>query len=584
MPRDLSLVRYLAAAYAALALLAGAARFLPSMSAAVLAVATVALAVPPIAGLWHRGAVRRLERLHQFAADRWLARWAGRRAIEQACSAIAALVLTATVVLQSPWFGALEWALLAAAPLVFVACRRATLVRARALFSRNVYAANGAGAVARALTFATLCVLWAAGRYALPPGEARPLGEAIYALQTAWPATATAFARWAMEAGAWGEATLAMLAGTQPMPWWRIALVAVFVPLTVFGYATWSAAGCAVDTAGWRRTLGAPLSDADVPAAVGRSRLMRYGVGAALSVVAVVLAFQWADAALGRQPRWLALEAVPQCERIGSRMYSLGTLAKVEAYTSVIEEGMRARRATACARIADIRRIAEANVDAYLDWYFSLGGDWTRLVLMLSGDVEAVLEVKFSKLVASDPRIRSILGELQLDQQYLLEVASLGRNGLVDLLEQERLVLDERQCRAVADPTRGALALRRRDGRRDRALASAAIGAVTGAIAGAVTARAMSRASMQAAGRVMGRAAAKRGVGRAGAAAAGAALGTAAAPGVGTIAGLVAGAATDVAMLAAEEKLTRADMRLDLLSAVDETLSTLRNAFDCPGR
>jgi hypothetical protein len=53
---------------------------------------------------------------------------------------------------------------------------------------------------------------------------------------------------------------------------------------------------------------------------------------------------------------------------------------------------------------------------------------------------------------------------------------------------------------------------------------------------------------------------------------------------VGTIAGLVAGAATDVAMLAAEEKLTRADMRLDLLSAVDETLSTLRNAFDCPGR
>jgi hypothetical protein len=272
-------------------------------------------------------------------------------------------------------------------------------------------------------------------------------------------------------------------------------------------------------------------------------------------------------------------------------MYSLGTLAKVDAYTRVLEEGMQARRTAACARIAEVARLAEKNVDAYLDWYFSLGGDWTRFALMFAGDVDSLLAVKFNQLVASEPRIASLVGELQHDQHYLVEVASMGRNGLADLLEEQRLVLDERQCRVVADATSGIAALPRYDGLRARLVASAATGVAAGAFAGALTARAMSRASMQAAGRVAARAAAKRGVGRVGSAAVGAAAGAAAgsvAPGVGTAAGLVAGAAagiaTDATILAVDEKLTRADMRRDLLAAVDETLATLRAAFDCPAR
>jgi hypothetical protein len=272
-------------------------------------------------------------------------------------------------------------------------------------------------------------------------------------------------------------------------------------------------------------------------------------------------------------------------------LYSRGTLAKVRSYTTDLEGGMAARRTTACARIAEIGRVAERNVDAYLDWYFSLGGDWTRFALMFAGDVESLLEVKFNKLVAADPRIGSLLAGLQLDQQHLIDVASKARSGLDDLLEQQRLVLDERQCRVVADGGKDLAALPDYDGLRTRMLASAASGVVAGAFAGALTARAMRRASMQAAGRVLGRAAAKRSVSRLGAAAAGATAGAAVGsvvPGVGTAAGLVAGAAvglaTDVAMLAVEEKLTREDMRRDLLSAVEESLGTLRGAFECSGK
>jgi hypothetical protein len=581
----------LALAYGALALLAVVARWLPSLGAAALALAVVALALLPTAGLWHRGAVRRLQGLHRFAPERWLGRWAAKRVPGQVFAAIVAVALTAAVVLQSPLFGAIEWTLLAAAPLVFAAVRGGALARARRLFSRGVYAVSAADGVARLVTFALLCAVWLAGRYVLAEGAGKPLADAVYELQSAWPAMGTATARWAIDAGAWGQGILATLDGASPVPWWRVAIAALFLPLTVFGHAVWSAAGATVDVAGWRRMIGVQLTDASVPPPIGRSRATAYGACLAAAIAVIVVAFAQADAALARQERLLALEALPSCERIGARTYSLGTLAKVAAYTKVLEEGMQSRRASACERIAQMRRLAEKNVDGYLDWYFSLGGDWTRAALMLAGDVESLLAVKFDRLVASDPQVVALIDGLQHDQHYLLEVASLGRNGLADLLEQQRLVLDERQCRAVTDAGSGIAVLPRYDGLRARLVASATSGVVAGAFAGALTSRAMARASMRAAGRGLGKAATRRGVSRAGSAAAGAAAGAVAGsvvPGVGTAAGIVAGAAagiaTDVAMLAVEEKLTREDMRRDLLAAVDESLATLRIAFDCPAQ
>lgn len=583
----LSLTRYLVVAYGALALLAVVAWLLPRMNAAALGAAIVVLAIPSMAGLWHRSAMRRLARLHQFTPERWLGRWSARRVLGQVGGALVAVALSAAVVLQSPFFGTSEWAFLAVAPLLFLALHRAALTRAGPLFSRDVYAASGALRLARLLTVAVLLVAWLVVRYVIAADAERPIAEVVYDLQSRWPQVGSATARWAIDAGAWSQATLATLDGAGSASWWRILFVLVVLPLTVFVYATWSAAGASLDVAAWRRVLGASLTDADDPPRIAPRRVVAYGVASIAATAMGVLAFAEADAALGRQERFLALAAVPQCERIGARVYSLGTLAKVQAYDSVLEKSMASRRTNACARIAEVGRVAERNVDAYLDWYFSLGGDWTRFALMFAGDVESLLEVKFNKLVAAEPRVASLIGELQLDQHYLLEVASVGRNGLVDLLEQQRLVLDERQCKVVTDAGQGIAALPRYDGLRTRMIASAATGVVAGAFAGALTARAMQRASMQAAGRVLGRATAKRSLSRLGSAGAGVAAGALAGsvvPGVGTVVGAAAGLAADFVMLLVEEKLTRQDMRHDLLAAIDESLATLRGAFDCPGR
>jgi hypothetical protein len=434
-------MRFLVLAYGELAVLALVARWLPAMHAATLALAIVALALLPTAGFWHRGAVRRIERLHRFAPDRWLGRWAARRVLGQVVDAVIALALASAALLQSPFFGPLEWALLAAAPLAFAAVRAIALLRARRLFSRDLYAASTADGVARIVTFALACAVWLVARCLLAASETKPLAEVAYQLQLAWPTVVTATARWAIDAGAWGQAIVATL-DSALVTWWRAAIAVAFLPLTVFGHAVWSASGAMVDVAGWRRMLGTPLTDADRPAPLARPRLALYGACALAAIAAAVVSIARTDAVLARQPRLLALEAVPQCERIGSRMYSLGTLAKVAAFTTVLEEGMRSRRTSACARIAEVRRLAERNVDAYLDWYFSLGGDWTRTALMLAGDADALLEAKFNRLVAADPQVQALIGELAHDQHYLLEVAALGRNGLSDLLEQQRLVLD----------------------------------------------------------------------------------------------------------------------------------------------
>ncbi len=587
--------RSLGGAWLVIALLAVAAWLLLHMNGVVLGVAIVALAIPAMLAPWHRSAVRRLERLHQFAPERWLRRWSARRVMGQVLAALVALLLAAAVLLQTPWFGTLEWSLLALSPLVYIAWRDACLARALPLFSHAVYAVSAASRLARLLTFVTLCAAWLVARIVLAPPPAQPLAELVHALQSAWPQVSSATVRWALDAGAWGQATLAALDTTAPAPWWRVALALLVLPVTVFGYATWSAAGMALPRGEYRRIFAAVLTEDDVPALLPRRRVLAHAVPAAFAALLAIALVWRADVSLARQERWLALRALPACERIGGTMYALGTLAKVASYTGVLEEGMAARRATACARLDEIERIAAANVDAYLDWYFSLGAEWTRLALLVTGDVEALLEIKFNRLVAGDPRIASVLGELDADRHYLVEVANAGHAGIGRLLETQRLVLDERQCKVMADSGGALPVLPRYDGVRARLLASSATGVVAGAFVGVLTAQAMRRVSMQVAGRVLGKAAARQGASRLGAAAAGAATGAfagSAMPGPGTAIGALAGAATglavgagvDMAMLAVEEKLTRQDMRRDLLAAVEESLAPLRAAFECGGR
>lgn len=596
IPRSLfvdSTAASLMRAYGALACLALAAWALPWLGGIALGIVVALLAAPAIPAAWHRVAVRRLERLHTLAPGHWLYGLAARRLIGHALVAALAVLATACVLLQTPFFGVLEWSLLAVAPLLYAGLRALCAARVAPLFSRDVYARSAGSRLARALTFLVLATAWAVGRFALATRVDAPLAEIAYGLQMAWPHERSALVRWAVDAGAWGQAIMDTLGRASGATWWRVLLAVLVLPVTTFGYATAVSAGAFVPVAEWRRMLARRLVDDDVPAPSPRRRISGHAIGACIAGVLVAVVVAQTDAKLAREGRWLALRALPSCERIGGTAYEVGTLAKVAAYLQVMEEGLASRGTSACARVTELERVAASAVDAYLDWYWSLGAEWTRVALTITGDAESLLELKFDRLVARDPRVANVLGLLEADHQYIADVTTSAHAGIDRLLASQRLVLDERQCR-VATERAGLDVLPRYDGTRTRLLAGAASGVVAGAFAGALTARAMSRASMQVASRVLGKAVARQGMGRLGAAAAGAATGAAAGsvvPGLGTAAGAVAGTVTglavgvgvDVALLAAEEKLTRPQMRQDLLAAVQESLAPLRTAFGCAG-
>ena len=181
-----------------------------------------------------------------------------------------------------------------------------------------------------------------------------------------------------------------------------------------------------------------------------------------------------------------------------------------------------------------------------------------------------------------------MLAKLRADHERQLDAVFQGHRQVRELMEKNRLVIADGQCRVVAEtrinPAQAAL-----EKHRGRFAGSAAAGLAGGAFAATVAAKAMGKTGMKAAGKVLGKVAAKKAAGVVGSAAVGAAVGSVV-PGLGTavggavggvVGGLAVGAAVDMAALALEEKLTRADLKRDLMAAVTESLQPARDLFEC---
>ena len=282
----------------------------------------------------------------------------------------------------------------------------------------------------------------------------------------------------------------------------------------------------------------------------------------------------------------LALKRLPECERIGQQLYSLGTLDATRQQVLQLLGRAQAGQAL-CQRIPEMGRQLDAAVERYLDWYFSLGAEWGRILSLLTGDVSRFLQNKLSETLGATPGLEGWVQTLQ--KQALSRGAALaeGQQRIEETLARHHLALSPGQCLVRAEVS-SLPALELRDARQ-RLTASALVGTGGGAFAAAVAGKAMAKASMKAAGKVLAKAAAKQGLGKAGAAAAGAAVGSVV-PGIGTAAGAVAGAVAGVvlgvgidwAALYAEELLTRDAMRADLRAALDEQLQGLSRAMGCP--
>lgn len=572
--------------YLYLAALWLAARQLPHLHAAWSALALPLFALPLLLLLWHQHAVRRLLALHQFDAASGLHRLARRRAFGMLWRAVLALALAAGTLAQAAYLGPQEWLLLGLAPLLLAALAQLTAQAGTvAQFRAPVYRLRwtlwiSAWVAALALTAAWLALRLHGASADMHGG----LLDQVHALQGRWPQAAGLLA-WALDLAAWGQATVDALGHAPGRPaGWQVALALLLGPFALFGQLCLSLAGLSLPATELRRVLGRTLDDGATPAPLDTGRAMGWACVGLLGCAMWFLAAAQVQARLDRAPSPFAITPVPDCEQIDGQFYRPRTTQLLDALLADNRTRMQAQAATACAQLDAIAERAAAGVDAYLDWYFSLGAEWLRIATLLSGDMQALLQSRFQQMVLTDAGLQTALHSLQAAHAAQWEQLGTARVQALELLQDHRLVLDARACRVVQQTTAPAWEAELQ-ATHTRLAAGSAAGLAAGAIAAGWTGRAMGKASVKTAGKVLVQGAARKSAGKGAAAAAGAAAGSAAVPGVGTAVGAATGlaiaVAVDLAMLAAEERLTRADMRRELLATLEETLQPYRQMFGC---
>lgn len=531
--------------------------------------------------------VKRLIQLQRFQPGRGLHWWGSRRFLGVIASAVVSLGLTTTVLLQSVYFGRVEWALVLLLPWLYLAVSCGVHAAAANQFARLVYARSWTQWATCAVVVAALSAIWAVASYATAEAPTAPLAARVSDLQSSWPKASSGIVKWGLDGGAWGQAALDSMRQWPADASVRLLAALVIAPVSFFGLLAFAMSGLSLPSAEIRRVLGQGLTDVDTPSPVGPTGAAIVAAVSTVGIMLLLFVLASTDSHLKTQASPFEVKPIPECERIGGRVYQLNTIQSIEALLAKFQTQTDQRQGLACRNMVDIEAQVAQRIDAYLDWYFSLGAEWLRLVTMLTGDIDQFLQFKFNDVVFADPEIGSAISGLPaaVEQQWADFAGT--RIAVLDVLAENRLVVSDSQCKVIKEweSGRDVAAL---DAFKARLTGGVGAGVVAGGLAAKITAKALGKASMKSAAKVLAKAAAKKGAAAAAGSAMGAAIGSMI-PGIGTaigaalggLFGLAVGIGVDFVALFAEEKLTRDGMRVGLLSAVTESLEPLRRTFDC---
>jgi hypothetical protein len=272
-----------------------------------------------------------------------------------------------------------------------------------------------------------------------------------------------------------------------------------------------------------------------------------------------------------------ALRWADPCRTDPSTAQALRASLKAELDAARLAEHRRADE-RAGAAVDELYAGVEKGVDAYLDWYFTVLGEYQRLAALAGGRFAESMEEQLESRIFGEDFAR------RLDEaSAALATESAGRVRAIGTGAAQRLELETSAHPCWAASIRFPQLPQVRS---DVLSVSTSVG--TGAVVGMVVARAAARtAARQAAARaagkpafrsaaaLAGRVTAKR-TGSLGAGAAGAAACGPLAPLCALVAAGVTWFALDYAMVGIDEKLYREDMRRDLLEAAREQQAALK--------
>ncbi len=281
---------------------------------------------------------------------------------------------------------------------------------------------------------------------------------------------------------------------------------------------------------------------------------------------------------------------VEKVEMIGEEYYKPGTAEQIEhAYLASLNkletslEKLRETTATGFLQMSE-------NVDDYLDWYYSLPGEYERILALATGVLESWMAEKLQSYLMKGnvfgPVQQSIEHILENNQQLRAEhlqkveqILADNRIHPVDSLQLE--IVKHSSLNALQEPPAHSVIVNLEN----RMLISGSIGtagAITGAIAGKITAKVVGKGIIKLGAQALIKVTAGKAVSALGGAAAGAATGMALGsfiPGLGTaigaaiggiIGGISIGLTVEKLLLMLEEAFSREDFKRQILDAIEE--------------
>lgn len=231
----------------------------------------------------------------------------------------------------------------------------------------------------------------------------------------------------------------------------------------------------------------------------------------------------------------------------------------------------------------------ESAVDDYLDWYFTVAGEYERLAALATGDFVQLMGEKLEAHLFEATDFHRRLGTID---------TALREDSLNELANVSQAVHDDLEARIRDNPCALStmhieyLGQLERDVWRVAGTTGATAGTVTAALiskklVATVVAKVAAKKSVQTAAAMLAKFAAKKGVGVLAAGGAGAVTGTAlcaplgpAAPACGVVGGIAAGVGTwlavDKVAIEIDEAVSRDEMRADILSVLAEEKAALQ--------
>ena len=199
------------------------------------------------------------------------------------------------------------------------------------------------------------------------------------------------------------------------MSWVRegtyLYLIAIWIgSLSFFYYINLALSSFLITQIEYRRTL-APLNDADISPIVSTQKIaLATGVSVVLGVFIFAPGVLYLNEYIKSYQQQREGSQTPSdrivenLEMIGERFYEVGTIEEIRSIQVRTMADLNPSMDGFCTTLNSGFNSMESNVDGYLDWYYTLGGEYSRLVALGTGRIqEMMLDKMQTALVKNAP-------------------------------------------------------------------------------------------------------------------------------------------------------------------------------------